>query len=765
MSDAPDAAVPQNDEELSQVEKDRKWLKEVYKGDVPQLTPRALITGLFLGWILALSNLYVGLKSGWGLGVEITAIVIAFAVWKMISAARLTKKPLGMMENMMVMTSAVAPSYITSAGLVSSIPAIWMLDPDFDLPWWKLSIWMMSILFLGLMVAIPVKRQMVNSGELAFPAVVPAAETLKSMYSKGSDAIRKAVSLGIAAIVGVFTKVFTELSVIPAFLTIPGAKIGGLGLSRLTLSTEMSWIFLGFGAFIGPRVGVSLLLGAILNWMVLGPIMINQREIVHPAPDIEASHIMQFPLTIPAGAEMAFELQEANVGPELEDGFVSTAYSASWQDTVVYSSIDELIVFLNTPSATNTLPEALNFSTEVRKVTVSVDTVKVVPFLPFTTTRPNLVQEQELHVRAPEAIYWDANLVLQETAGIAAASILGFEPDAGVRVNAGGYRNIVSWTLWPGVGMMVVAGLLAFAFQWKVIGKAFSGIFRKKNGAGDDDDPLAKTEIPMMWFLIGFTIFGILGIILMDWLFDIPIWMGIIAVILSLFLAVVSIRVSGETGIIPIGAMGKVTQLTFGALHPGAVKTNLMTAGMTAGAATSASDMTNQFKVGHMVGAKARLQFIAQLFGIITALAVVPVFYIMVPDASVIGTDAAPAPAALVWKAIAELLSRGVGSLPSSAVTALIIGSLVAVVITLIEKFYPKSKRWWWFPSPVGFGMAMTIHSFYTVPMFVGAMIAVILDKTIKKTHEMYTIPVASGFIAGESLTGVFFAMLAALGG
>ena len=48
--------------------------------------------------------------------------------------------------------------------------------------------------------------------------------------------------------------------------------------------------------------------------------------------------------------------------------------------------------------------------------------------------------------------------------------------------------------------------------------------------------------------------------------------------------------------------------------------------------------------------------------------------------------------------------------------------------------------------------------------MFVGALIAWILLKKSKRIAELYTIPVASGIIAGESLMGVVVALLAASG-
>ena len=755
--------------EQTQIEKDQEWLDTVYQGDVPQLTPRALITGLLLGWLMALSNLYVGLKSGWGLGVEITAIVLGFAIWKLISAAHLTKRPLGMLENNIIMTSAVAPSYITSAGLVSAIPAIWMLDPDFYMTWWQMGIWMSTILFLGLMVSIPIKRQVINTGELKFPAVVPAAETLKSMFSKGDEAIKKATSLGIAAFIGVVNKIALEMTWIPSLLTISKAKIAGVSISKLTLFFEPSWIFVGFGAFIGTRVGITMIVGMLLNFAVLAPWMINKKEIKHLPPEIRSEVILDFPLTIPAGSTLSFDLDEANTSPELEAGVESVRLTKTWNDSATYSSLDMLVDDLNRQGERNSLSPSLQFTGNKVGVTVGEENYRPVPFVPFELTRPIIEKKNELRVNAPEKIYWEARLALVSADSLNAAPILGFDEGAEQIVTVGSYRNIVAWTMWPGVGMMVVAGLLSFAFQWRTIGHAFKGFFttlgRNKKSDDEEEDPLKDIEIPMSWFMAGFTFFGIIAIIVMKWMFDIPIWMGIIAVIMSFFLAIVSIRASGETGIIPIGAMGKVTQLTFGMLHPGNMQTNLMTANVTAGAATSASDMTNQLKVGHMVGAKARYQFIAQLLGIVAAIGVIPVFFIMVPDATAIGTQELPAPAAIVWAGVARLLSNGIGSLPRTAVTALIIAGLFGAAITILEKVYPKCRSWVWLPSPAGMGIAMTVPALYSISMFLGAMIALVLSKTMKTINEMYTIPVASGFIAGESLTGVFFAITAAFGG
>ena len=97
-------------------ERDQEWLKNVYRGDKERdLTPRAIIAGMIFGGLMSLSNLYVGLKSGWGLGVDIAAVIVIFAVFKALRGAGLVKDEIGMQENTIVMTVSVAASWISSA--------------------------------------------------------------------------------------------------------------------------------------------------------------------------------------------------------------------------------------------------------------------------------------------------------------------------------------------------------------------------------------------------------------------------------------------------------------------------------------------------------------------------------------------------------------------------------------------------------------------------------------------------------------------------
>jgi OPT family oligopeptide transporter len=275
---------------------------------------------------------------------------------------------------------------------------------------------------------------------------------------------------------------------------------------------------------------------------------------------------------------------------------------------------------------------------------------------------------------------------------------------------------------------------------------------------------MEEIEVPGTWFLMGIAVatIGVVSIQVIS--FSIHWWMGVISVLMTFFLAIVACRATGETDITPIGAMGKITQLFYGVVAPTNITTNLMTAGVTAGAAASSADLLTDLKSGYLLGANPRKQFIAQFLGIFAgALVIVPAFYLIVPTANILGGEEFPAPAAQVWKGVAELLAHGLSSLDSTERWGLAIGGMVGIFLPILERLWP-SKAQRFIPSAMGLGLAFVIPFWNTLSMFVGALIAWILAKKARELAESYTIPVASGLIAGESLMGIVIALLAALG-
>lgn len=336
----------------------------------------------------------------------------------------------------------------------------------------------------------------------------------------------------------------------------------------------------------------------------------------------------------------------------------------------------------------------------------------------------------------------------------------------GVVSQQGGFRELVQYTLWGGTACMVTSGLLSFALQWRSAMRAFTGLGGLFGGSAATQSEIDRIETPTSWFIVG-QIVALAGIAwLANYTFGMPYWQSVLAVVLTFALALVACRVTGETDTTPIGAMGKIMQLTFGIVHPAktatdvaAMNVNLMAANITAGAAGSSADLLTDLKSGYLLGANPRKQFIAQFCGIFAGtLITVMAFSLLVPNAAALGTDQFPAPAAQAWKGVAEAMAglrEGLWkTLGPIKVWSIVIGGLVGLLLPILSMVLPARARVW-VPSAAGLGLAWVFHWYYALLFFLGAVIGWAIEKARPQVAKEYTFPVASGVIAGESLMGV----------
>jgi uncharacterized oligopeptide transporter (OPT) family protein len=110
-----------------------------------------------------------------------------------------------------------------------------------------------------------------------------------------------------------------------------------------------------------------------------------------------------------------------------------------------------------------------------------------------------------------------------------------------------------------------------------------------------------------------------------------------------------------------------------------------------------------------------------------------------------------------MWKAVADLLTQGVQMLPRTAIWAIAIGAMVGVALQLAEKFFPKAKPY--LPSAMGLGLSWIMVFQNSLSFAIGAVIVGLWNKASRKNSDMYAIPVASGFIAGESIIAALIAI------
>ena len=185
-----------------------------------------------------------------------------------------------------------------------------------------------------------------------------------------------------------------------------------------------------------------------------------------------------------------------------------------------------------------------------------------------------------------------------------------------------------------------------------------------------------------------------------------------------------------------------------------------MSANVTAAAASSSADLLTDLKSGYLLGAHPRKQFIAQFAGIfVGTLVTVLSFRLLVPDAGALGTDQFPAPAAQTWRAVAVALSDGIGAL--------------GAVKTVVDR-HRRARRHRADPAPEAAARAAPAPDTVArrprprvdlslvlrravLPR--GALLAWWVERRYPQWSEEFTFPVASGWIAGESLMGVTLVM------
>ena len=281
---------------------DRQWYEQVYKGrgdSMAQLTLRAVFTGGILGMFMAVSNLYTTLKLGWSFGVSITACVISFVVWnalRTLLGGRISQMTI--LENNCMQSTAMAAGSSTGATIGTAFGALLLIQGTHQ-PWTLLAPFALLTAALGVFLAIPMKRQMINQEQLKFPSGIATAETLQSLYSKGIEALHKAwallIALGLGGLIGLlrsygalaeqFTvkghpqawldKLLANHVLIPEMITFTGRLNPLTHGSMAGLGFEPSVLLIGAGMITGLRVSLSMLGGSVLLYYVVAPQLLS----------------------------------------------------------------------------------------------------------------------------------------------------------------------------------------------------------------------------------------------------------------------------------------------------------------------------------------------------------------------------------------------------------------------------------------------------------------------------------------------------------
>ncbi len=643
-------------------QKDRWWFEKVYRGDLPQLTLRSGLTGFLLGGILAATALYISAKTGIGIGVGLTSVILAFAIFKGLSKAGLGKD-FTILENNCTQSIATAAGYMTQP-LSSSIVAL-MLVTGAVIPAWQMIPWMVVIAILGVLVAFPLKRRFINEEQMPFPEGRAAGVVLDTLYSENAGVgFYQAKLLGISAAISAFYQFlagdgwmqlvqfkilrmnqwlglkepwrfhdrlddYYYMAAVKYDLWIP--KILGTELREIGMRFGLDVALLGIGGLMGIRVSTSVFIGAIVNFMVLAPIMIQRGDIAR----------------------------------DVVDGVVKPLSRA---------------------------------------------------------------------------------------------------------------QVVNKWSLWWGVTMMVVGSFVGLLGKPDTIIGPFKRMFAKKSAlAAPKSDLLGGIELPLWVSAVGIPIFGIIGAWMAHAFFGANWKLAIIALPLIFVLSIICSNAMALTSWTPTGPLSKVTQFSMGALDRTNPATNLAFAGMTAEVCANAGNLLSDIKPGYMLGAKPRQQAVGHVIGIFSgALAAVPLFFLLflqpgangVRSTASMVTDKFAFPAAIQWKGVADIIAKGLHSLPTSAIISMVVAALLATTFEIL-RIRTKGK----FPlSPVAIGLGVTLPPDACVAMWIGAMFFWIMGRRNPtpgtKGHNLWVVgteAICAGLISGAALVGIGDAIVTVL--
>jgi uncharacterized oligopeptide transporter (OPT) family protein len=311
--------------------------------------------------------------------------------------------------------------------------------------------------------------------------------------------------------------------------------------------------------------------------------------------------------------------------------------------------------------------------------------------------------------------------------------------------------EVLFWVMWPATGMLVTGGLTALVLRWRILVRAFRHLTA---GAGLD-------EFPLKWVVVG-SVASAIALIAVQWeLFGQPVWITMVAILFSIPLAIVGLRVLGETNWGPVSALSNMMQGIFAGFAPGNVAANMMASGTTGTAAINSQAVMQDYKTGEIIGSSPRKLTYMQLLATPVGAAAVAWVYPILRDQYGIGEEGLSSPISRKWAGFAEILSKGLDALPPGALTALVVGSLVGILLAVLET---RDRVKWLVPSATGLGIGMLVPASVVVTMCLGGVVAWVWSKRAPKSAAMFLVPLASGLIAGEALVAVIVPLLVVMG-
>lgn len=331
------------------------------------------------------------------------------------------------------------------------------------------------------------------------------------------------------------------------------------------------------------------------------------------------------------------------------------------------------------------------------------------------------------------------------------------------------FQYVVQWMMWPATAMMVTSAVTGVGIP------LLRNAFTRRDQNQPKMKSLADEHVSTWWIIAGIVVNTIALVIVQGRWLNMPWHYVVISVAFVPLLQVTGLRILGITGQGPVSLIGNAMQFAFAIFRPGELKNNLVMAHLAADGQASAEATAASFWVARRIGGSFKALILAQMIIIPIGAFLTPFAFGMMMQTYGIGYDAGQlsAPTSLKIASLAVAMEKGASGLPQGALNASIAAALIGVFLEVLMAFRRKDKdgnevmRFPWVPVPSMIGFAMILPPSLTIATAAGSVVSAIWRASSKKngSYATYRLPLASGFLAGESIIGgVFLPALFAAG-
>lgn len=239
-----------------------------------ELTPAAIMIGVFISVLFGAANAYLGLKVGLTISASIPAAVMSLGVMRVILRRS------SLLESNMVQTIGSAGESV-AAGVIFTVPALflWAAEGRLEVPS-ILEITLIALIggILGVFFMVPLRKALIvkEHDSIPYPEGTACAEVLLSAEKTGNHSGKLFLGVGIGATVKYL------LDGLKLFSGEVSWKIRGYNGE---FGTQVYPAVMSVGYICGPRISAYMLAGGVLSWLVLIPLIVffGQDMVLFPA--------------------------------------------------------------------------------------------------------------------------------------------------------------------------------------------------------------------------------------------------------------------------------------------------------------------------------------------------------------------------------------------------------------------------------------------------------------------------------------------------